>query len=122
MKTLKLFLLILTFGLTTISCSKEKAPKLKTVEVMIEGMTCEQGCARLIRSKVAKEVGVQYAAVSFKAKKGVFTYDASKTSKENIIKKINSIADGSLYKVVSQKELDTIYTKNQSFKKAPPVD
>jgi len=111
MKTLKILVAILTLSLAFVSCSKNKTPELKTVAVKIKGMTCQQGCARLIRAKVAKIDGVQYADVDFKSKKGIFTYDASKTSKKNIIKKINGIADGTLYKVTSNKDLDSIYHK-----------
>ena len=47
---------------------QEIAANLKSIEVEIEGMTCEIGCAKLIQSKVSKVDGVTYSKVNFEAK------------------------------------------------------
>jgi len=84
------------------------AANYKSVEVDIEGMTCEIGCARTIQSKLSKVAGVTYSKVSFETKKGQFTFDLNKVSQEDIVKKINGIAGGDLYSVTKTKELQDI--------------
>lgn len=79
-----------------------------SLEIGIEGMTCEIGCARTIQSKLSKVDGVTFAKVSFEAKKGQFTYDANKISKDEIVTKITGIAGGDLYAVSGVKELEEI--------------
>ncbi len=120
MKNIAFVLIII---LTTISCkesSKENqlkentiskqeiAASLKSIEVDIEGMTCEIGCARLIQSKLSKVEGVTYTNVDFESKKGVFTYDSNKLSPNDIVENISKIAGGDLYSVSKTKELDEI--------------
>lgn len=82
--------------------------KIAHIEMDIEGMTCEIGCAKIIASKVSKLQGVQFSKVSFENKKGVFSYDENSISKEDIAAKINGIAGGDLYKVTNTKVLDSI--------------
>ena len=76
----------------------EVAAIYKSIEVEIEGMTCEIGCAKTIESKLSKTEGVTYSKVSFEDKVGQFTYDENKISKEDIAKKIAGIGGGALYK------------------------
>lgn len=107
MKTLKnIFLLFLLINL--IACkgeikketsSVQQSAKIEHIEVSIEGMTCEIGCAKLIESKVHKLEGVTFSKVSFEEKIGRFSYDSNKISKEEIAKNINGIAGGDLYNV-----------------------
>ncbi len=80
----------------------------KNLEIGIEGMTCEIGCARTIQSKLSKVEGVSFAKVSFESKKGQFTYDANKISKDEIVTKITGIGGGDLYAVSNVKELEEI--------------
>jgi len=93
-----------------ISCKSESVKKVENIavvksiqhlEVNIEGMTCEIGCAKLIESKVHKLEGITYSKVSFENKIGQFTFDANKISREELTKNINGIAGGDLYKVAS---------------------
>lgn len=72
---------------------------IQNIEVNIEGMTCEIGCAKLIESKVHKLEGVTYSKVNFEDKIGHFSFDSNKISKEELAKSINGIAGGELYKV-----------------------
>ena len=88
--------------------TQEIAAVYKNLEVEIEGMTCEIGCARTIQSKLSKVKGVTYSKVSFENKKGQFTYDENKISKEDIINKINGIAGGDLYNVTKSTNLEEI--------------
>lgn len=88
--------------------TEEIAANLKSIEVEIEGMTCEIGCARTIQSKLSKLDGVTYAKVDFESKKGQFTYDANKVNKSEIVKKIDGIAGGDVYSVIKTKEIKVI--------------
>lgn len=91
--------------------TQDIATNLKSIEVDIEGMTCEIGCARLIQSKLSKVEGVTYTNVDFESKKGIFTFDSDKLSKKDIVKNISKIAGGDLYSVTKTKELDEIIEK-----------
>lgn len=121
-KTMKNILFLVIFSLLFTACNKAKnaprsEPKVtntdiavnyKHIEIEIEGMTCEIGCARTIQSKLSKVVGVLDAHVDFESKKGTFTYDANIVSKDAIAKEIAGIAGGNLYYVTKMKELKNI--------------
>jgi mercuric ion binding protein len=87
---------------------QEAIADYKNIEVEIEGMTCEIGCARTIESKLSKVKGITYSKVDFEAKKGVFTYDINTLNEEDIVKKIEGIAGGDLYFVTKTKEIEKI--------------
>jgi len=110
-----LFIGLLFISLLFVSCKtnveekeKDTATKsekiltadLKKVAINIEGMTCEIGCARTIQSKLSKTEGVKFAEVNFEKKTGVVEYDANKVSEKEIVKVVEQIAGGDLYKVV----------------------
>ncbi len=100
--------------------TEEVAQNLKNVEVQIEGMTCEIGCARLIQSKLSKTDGITYVQVSFEDKLGNITFDENIISNEKIKEEIQKIAGGDTYKVIDIKEVtsfapfkkDTLSTVN----------
>ena len=92
---------------------KELPVKLAHVEVNIEGMTCEIGCARLIQSKLYKVEGISYDNISFEQKKGKVTYDANQINELDIKGLIESIAGGELYKV-SQIEAVAEFKEDES--------
>tara|TARA_R110001583_G_scaffold28190_2_gene100365 strand:- start:5456 stop:5821 length:366 start_codon:yes stop_codon:yes gene_type:complete len=96
---------------TTTANKKEVAANYKSIEVEIEGMTCEIGCARLIQSKLSKVDGITYTKVDFESKKGIFTFDSNKLTKEDIALNVSKIADGNLYAISKIKELDSIIKK-----------
>lgn len=117
MKSIKIICLGLLVSFLAISCKEtsksDKATEAKTVqsenlkkiEVGIEGMTCQIGCAKTIESKLSKMEGISSVAVSFDNKLGQIVYDADKISEEDITKKITSIAGGETYSVSSVKEV-----------------
>lgn len=88
--------------------TEEIAADLQSIEVEIEGMTCEIGCARTIQSKLSKVDGVTFAKVDFESKKGQFTYDANKINENDIINKIDGIAGGNVYFATKPKKLQEI--------------
>ena len=96
---------------TTVN-NKQLTESLKSIEVEIEGMTCEIGCARTIQSKLSKVKGVIYSKVDFETKKGVFTFDSNIITKEALILKIDGIAGGDLYSVSNTIVLPTIVSKD----------
>ena len=87
---------------------QEIAAHYKTIEVEIEGMTCEIGCAKTIESKLSKTKGVTYSKVNFEEKVGQFTFDENKISQEDIAKKIAGIGGGALYKATKITEIEEI--------------
>ena len=118
MKKLILILLLFSFIFSCDSVKKdtptekkenkkeEVAANYKSIEVDIEGMTCEIGCARTIQSKLSKFPGVTYSKVTFASKKGQFTFDSNKVSKEDIVNKISGIAGGDLYSISGTKTIE----------------
>ena len=120
---MKKIFLLLSLGFIAIGCNeikKEKASEKneiqhsnlaenhKNLEIGIEGMTCEIGCARTIQSKLSKVEGVSFAEVSFEHKKGQFSYDANIISKDEIVSKITGIGGGDLYAVSEVKEIEEV--------------
>lgn len=115
------------FGLVLLSCGEQTAQKettpeipiekevaLKNIEVDIEGMTCEIGCARLIQSKLYKVKGVSYSNVNFQAGKGQITFDTNQISSEELIAHIEQIAGGDLYSVSNSREIPEITMKSET--------
>lgn len=78
---------------------QELAANLKKVDVAIEGMTCEIGCAKLIESKLAKADGVNFVKVDFEKKMGRIEYDANKIDEKELANIITRAGGGDLYKV-----------------------
>lgn len=103
------------------SCSKENksiketrvydvnaSENLKKIEVEIEGMTCEIGCARLIESKLSKTKGVRFVNVNFEKKRGIIEYDANILNENKIAGVIRNVAGGDIYRVVKSREIEGI--------------
>jgi len=120
---MKKSIIILIISLVLFSCNEAKKEKsiekskiesaeiaaaYKSIEVEIEGMTCEIGCARTIQSKLSKLDGVTYSKVDFESKKGQFTFDSNKISTDDIVKKIDDIAGGDVYSVTNTTDLTNI--------------
>ena len=110
MRSLKHIVLFFILSTVIFSCQEKAVQKndniaevqnIQHLEVSIEGMTCEIGCAKLIESKVHKLEGITFSKVNFEHKIGQFSFDANKISKEELTKNINGIAGGDLYKVAS---------------------
>ena len=85
---------------------------IKNIEVDIEGMTCEIGCARLIQSKLYKTDGVTFADISFENKLGKISFDVNMVSVDEIKEEIQKIAGGDLYKVVKSREVESFSSTN----------
>ena len=106
MNAKKLMFSLLVACCTLTSCDLEKKTTTKTatitdkqnVSLAISGMTCEIGCAKTIESKLSKKEGVLAAKVIFSDSIANIEFDASKTSKKDLIAFVDGIAGGDLYK------------------------
>jgi mercuric ion binding protein len=78
--------------------AKETAANLETTSFKIDGMTCPEGCAKVIENKLAGMEGVQEAKVDFAAKTATISFDAAKQTPEKFVETVEHIADGA-YKV-----------------------
>lgn len=117
MRIIKIICLSLLVSLFAVSCkdaakggkdaSVESVKKadLKNIEVGIEGMTCQIGCAKTIESKLSKMEGITSVSISFEDKIGKISYDANTVSEQKITEKITSIAGGETYTVTTIKEI-----------------
>lgn len=128
MKTLRIFTLFFIVFFTFLSCEKKAeiseqkinntvSIKLKKSELIIKGMTCEIGCAKLIQSKLAKTNGVKFVEVHFKDHIAMVEYDANKLNINKIKNIINGIAGGDLYSVTDNKEVTKFSLLKESEKK-----
>ncbi len=66
--------------------------------IELEGMSCEVGCARYIKGKLAKLEGVLEADVLFEEKIARITYDPTIITGQQIVSHINGLNEGQ-YKV-----------------------
>ena len=91
---------------------KELSENIKNIEIQIEGMTCEIGCARLIQSKLYKTGGVKFAKVSFEENLGKISYDANIVSISDLKEVIKNTGGGDLYKVIEFVEVESFTDVN----------
>ena len=120
MKNIQKAILVATIALLTFSCketnsntteenqeteaiaqdtTKTIVSNPQTASFVIEGMTCEIGCASLIESKLNKLDGVTEAKVDFETKTATVTFDADKLDQEKLTKTVEATGGGDLYKV-----------------------
>ena len=97
-----LFFLLIGCGQSNSSEYKEEVLAVADtkVEMTIDGMSCQVGCAAYIDEELEKVSGVVSADVSFKNKLASITYDNSLISEHDIVSAINSLKD-SAYSVAS---------------------
>jgi len=95
----KLLFLFLSIFLMACGSPIEKT----SLNIGVEGMSCSHSCAPYIQKKLLKTVGVLDAEVTFENKEAKVVFDKNKITKEEIIKTIQTIADGQ-YKVINVEE------------------
>ena len=97
-----LFFLLIGCGQSNSSEYKEEVLAVADtkVEMTIDGMSCQVGCAAYIDKELEKVSGVVSADVSFENKLASITYDNSLISEHDIVSAINSLKD-SAYSVAS---------------------
>ncbi len=67
----------------------QKKSELKSLQLEISGMTCDH-CAKSIEKRFEGMKGIQNKQVNYGDKTGTFTFNASLTSKQDIIDRINT--------------------------------
>ena len=65
-----------------------KTTKYQTVNLLITGMTCAEGCAKGIELKIYQQNGVKFSEVNYEKQKAKIVYDPTKISLQKIIQLI----------------------------------
>ena len=122
---LKLFITPSLLVFLLIGCGQSNSSEYKEevfavadtkVEMTIDGMSCQVGCADYINDELEKVSGVVSADVSFENKLASITYDNSLISEHDIVGTINSLKDSAysvssvdveILKTVEKKKIDT---------------
>ncbi|MFP9112330.1 heavy-metal-associated domain-containing protein [Flavobacterium sp. RHBU_3] len=78
--------------------TKAVAANMETTTFKIDGMTCPEGCAKTIESKLGGMEGVENAKVDFDSKTATISFDPAKQTPEKFVETVEKIADGA-YKV-----------------------
>ncbi|WP_130735722.1 heavy-metal-associated domain-containing protein [Flavobacterium sp. J27] len=113
MKNIKLIALVLFSTIAFVSCKKEEtattetttiAPEnIATASFTIEGMTCPEGCAKVIENKLSGLNGVSEAKVDFENKTATVTFDNQKQTPASLTETVEKVGGGDLYKVSNVK-------------------
>ncbi|NHN26662.1 heavy-metal-associated domain-containing protein [Flavobacterium jejuense] len=130
MKEFKLIALSAFTAILFVSCKNENAntvenntttvapENLATASFTIDGMTCPEGCAKLIENKLASLNGVSEAKVDFENKKATVTFDNEKQTPETLAETVEKVGGGELYKVSDVKSsTDKAYYNGKDKKK-----
>lgn len=85
-------------------------------EFIVEGMSCQVGCAAYIDEELEKMDGIISSEVDFETKKASISYDNSLVSEHDIANVINTLKDSSysvasieveILKTIEKKKIDT---------------
>ena len=85
-------------------------------DLIVEGMSCQVGCAAYIDEELEKIDGVVSADVDFESKSASISYDNSLISEYDIVNTINTLKDSSysvtsvdveILKPIEKKKIDT---------------
>ena len=102
-------IIVFLIGLITVACQQQQPVAALSLDVEIDGMSCSHSCAPFIQKKLIKTNGVLDAKVSYVNKRAEVIINVNEISKEDIIKKIETINNGS-YKtgqVIEKKIVDS---------------
>jgi periplasmic mercuric ion binding protein len=93
-------------------CEKEKCEKkaevtkkaiapenLQTASFTVTGMSCPEGCAKMIESKLSATEGVQEAKVDFDKKLATISFDKTVQNQDKITQLVEGLAGSDVYKV-----------------------
>ncbi len=94
---MKNILLILTTTLLLFACGSENKQQEIVANTnssfVIEGMTCEEMCAKRIEDKIARTAGVKECAVDFENNSATLIYDSETTEIDDIVSMIEKMGD-----------------------------
>jgi len=121
----KLFFIPLLLLSLVIGCGPAKKSDFKEeiievadtkADLIVEGMSCQVGCAAYIDEELEKIDGVVSADVDFESKSASISYDNSLISEYDIVNTINTLKDSSysvtsvdveILKTIEKKKIDT---------------
>ena len=121
----KLFLSSVLLLSLIVGCGQSKPSELKEevievadtkAELIVEGMSCQVGCAAYIDEELEKMDGIISSEVDFETKKASISYDNSLVSEHDIANVINTLKDSSysvasieveILKTIEKKKIDT---------------
>lgn len=117
---MKKYLLVLV-AVILMAC--EQAVEKSSLNIAVEGMSCSHSCAPFIEKKLKGTEGVIEAKVSFENKSAEVIINANEVSKDEIVKKIESIANG-IYKVegVEESKVEEVENKEVESNDEASVD
>ncbi len=117
---MKKYLLVLV-AVVLMAC--EQAVEKSSLNIAVEGMSCSHSCAPFIEKKLKGTEGVLEAKVSFENKSAEVVINSNEVSKEEIVKKIESIANG-IYKVegVEESKVEEVENKEVESNDEASVD
>ena len=117
---MKKYLLVLV-AVVLMAC--EQAVEKSSLNIAVEGMSCSHSCAPFIEKKLKGTEGVIEAKVSFENKSAEVIINANEVSKDEIVKKIESIANG-IYKVegVEESKVEEVENKEVESNDEASVD
>lgn len=106
-----------------VACQNQKPVSKLSLDIEIEGMSCSHSCAPFIQKKLTNTKGVLDAKVSYENKRAEVIINSNDVSKEDIVKKIESINNGSYRtaRVIEKKTIDSVPV-NSNFKDSRSVD
>jgi len=99
-KSIAVFLMLISCGQSNISESSDSTIVVADAKAsfIIEGMSCEVGCAKYIDEELEKMDGVSNCEIDFETKTAIVKYDNSLISEYAMIDVIQRLKD-SIYKV-----------------------
>jgi len=77
--------------------------KAETASFSISGMSCAVMCANKIEKELTATKGVQKAKVDFDKKSAFITFDSNVITAQQLVAKVEAVADGKTYKVTNLK-------------------
>ena len=119
MKKLKIFVSLAIIAFTFTNCKNKPeseqtlaektnnatamVAKTETATFTISGMSCAVMCANKIEKELSATKGVQKAKVDFEKKSAAITFDSNIVTAQQLVEKVEAVADGKTYKVTNLK-------------------
>ena len=116
-------IIALLIGFIVVACQNQQAVSKLSLDIEVEGMSCSHSCAPFIQKKLISTKGVLYAKVSYENKRAEVIINSNDVGKDDIVKKIESINNGS-YKTGQVIENKTVVSDpvDSNLKDSDPVD
>ena len=93
MKKLVLFIAFLSLLAACNMSSSDSVTANSNTTFALNGMTCEEMCAKRIESKISRMKGVKSCEVNFEKETATLLYDDKKVELDNLIANVESMSD-----------------------------